>query len=92
MSRKVLTDKAQEVMDSNNNCCFNCTHFKIKWDKENSIIPQNILQYRALKARCINPLAIREDVCKENPVRLQSLLNRDQIPVARKDCEYFELG
>ena len=92
MSRKVLTDKAQEVMDSNNNCCFNCTHFKIKWDKENSIIPQNILQYRALKARCINPLAIREDVCRENPVRLQTLLNKGKVPKIRENCNFFELG
>ena len=92
MSTKIITDKAYELMDSNTNCCFNCTHFKIKWDKENSIIPQNILQYRALKARCINPLAIREDACRENQVYLQALLYEKNVPKARKDCIYFELG
>ena len=92
MSRKVLTDKAQEVMDSNNNCCFNCTHFKIKWDKENSIIPQNILQYRALKARCTYAPAIHEIAHRENPVRLQTLLNKGKVPRTRKDCTFFELG
>jgi len=92
MSTKIITDKAYELMDSNTNCCFNCTLFKIKWDKEDSIIPQNILQYRALKARCINPLAIREDVCRENPVRLQTLLNKGKVPKIRENCNFFELG
>jgi len=92
MNTKVLTDKAQEVMEDNANCCFNCMHFKIKWDKENSIVPQNILQYRHMKARCTNPLAIHEDICRENPVRLQTLLNKGKVPKIRENCNFFELG
>ena len=92
MNRKIIAYVAQELMDNNTNCCLNCTHFKIVWDKENSVIPKTTAQYKDLRAKCTNTRAIHEISHRENSVRLQSLLNRDQIPVARKDCEYFELG
>ena len=92
MNEKIINVIVRKAIDSNNNCCFNCTHFKLKWDKENSIVPQNILQYRHMKARCTNPLAIHEDICRENPVRLQTLLNKGKVPKIRENCNFFELG
>ena len=92
MNTKVINETIQALMDTNSSCCFNCNHFKIKWDKEDSIVPQNILQYRHIQARCTNPMAIHEDICRENPVRLQTLLNKGKVPKIRENCNFFELG
>ena len=92
MSKNVVNPTAQELMDGNSNCCFNCTHLKIVWDKEKSIIPKSISEYINIKAKCNNPKAVHENTHRENPVRLQLLLNKFKVPKIRQNCNFFELG
>jgi len=83
--KSILPSRAQEVMDSNCNSCFNCIYFKLL--KTYSISTRD--EYLCLEAVCTNKEAIKEKKRRANPIALQNLMaSPGKI---RTSCKYFEL-
>lgn len=74
MNTKVISNTVQKIMDSNKNICFNCTYFKMVWNKHGSVIPKDIEQYKALQARCTHYPAIEENANRGNLTCLRGFL------------------
>ena len=93
MSTQVINESVQKVMDSNSNICFNCTHFKLKWNKIESIAPLDRVQYKDLTARCTYHPAINESIYRGNAVHFSDFLySIKKVSKVRKNCIFFELG
>lgn len=84
--KKILPLRAQIVMDSNANNCFNCIYFKLV--KTYSIRTRD--EYLCLKAVCTNREAIGENGRRGNPIALQNLLAKPGK--LRINCKFFKLG
>lgn len=85
----ILPGRIQEMMDSNCNCCINCTYFKLL----KSTKSYNYEDYKNLKAHCTNSEAIEEKKTRGRTIILRAFLVVDsRQPKVRTNCKYFELG
>jgi len=80
---------AQRLMDSDMNCCFNCTDFKLF----KGIKFFNALEYKDLKAKCICLEAVKEKTIRERSVALGVFSHlKHRFPLSRVNCKFFNLA
>lgn len=86
----LIPEFAERLLDSNLNCCFNCVNCRLY---KHGIV-SDFEDYRNLRARCMHPLATKEDERRRRPfeLRIFSYIDINKIAKMRKNCKYFELG
>jgi len=87
--QKHLPPVVQRIMDSDMNCCFNCTYFKLY----EGVKTFNLEDYKNLKAKCSNREAIKEKGFRGRPATLDIFM-RDKVkfPESRINCNFFKLA
>lgn len=80
---------AQRLMDSDMNCCFNCTDFKLC----KGVKTFTSEDYKNLKARCTCLEAVKESILRERIVGLGIFSHaKVRFPESRVNCKFFELA